>query len=221
MADWLDDDKPAVAEAADVKIEDANAHVVPAQFADLVASCMRGTDRVMCTNGQYLAYRPYNRDKDKETNPRTKERVAMFLSQGAWIHVGTWDEVQVYELLDGNAYHHKRNYVVGRNMREDMTAVAKAAIERRWPEYHDLLSAMATAMKSGRDPAFAGQIFKDMLGSLGVMIQQIGGDSAPTEREINEGFVGVRKARGMQSKGSILQIDTSGLQKVGFSKGGK
>lgn len=177
---------------------------------------MRGTDRVMATDGNYMAFRPFNREKDKATNPRTLERVRMFLEQGKWKHIGTYDEVQIYELLEGNMYKN-RDATVGVNLRDDMKKVATAAIERRWSDYHDLLDGMARCMKKGRDPLFARTIWMDMLGNLAVMIKQMGGPEAPAEREINEGFQSVRRARGIGGTGgTIMTLDSSALQKVGF-----
>lgn len=231
MSDWLDLNTdiaaakaappvqaPAPAEDEWLRIEDPNAGNTTAAFRHLVDSCMRGTNRVMACDGQYLAYRPYNREFDKETNPRTKERFAMFLEKGYYKHLGTFDEVQIYELLPGNPYRHEaKQYVIGQDYWKDIKKVATCANHRAWADYHDLLGAMATALKSGRDPAFARTLWADTLNQIAIAIQQIGGKDAPTEKEINEGFVGVRRARGIQGKGGIVAtLDSSGLQKVGF-----
>lgn len=214
--DWLDvspkpetlSPKALQVEADDdwLKIEDPNAGKTTLAFQHLVDQCMRGTDRVMATDGKWMAYRPYNREKDKETNPRTKERVARFLSEGKWKHIGTYDEVQIYELLDGSVYKHKKNYVIGTNYRDDIDKVARAALERHWPDYHDLLDAMARALKSGRDPIFAKAVFNDTLTHILVRIQQLGGPEAPSDREINEGLQSVRKGRGLSTANSGLAL---------------
>lgn len=220
--DWLDTTPAIVAPSADddwLRIEDANAGKVTRAFDHLVSSCMRGTDRVMACDGQYLAYRPFNRAFDKETNPRTKERFQMFLEKGYYEHVGTYDEVQIYELLPGNPYRHdKKQYVIGQDYWKDIRTVAKAAIERKWSDYHDILGGMASALKSGRDPAFARTMWGDTLGQVAIMVKQLGGEAAPTEKEINEGFIEIRRARGITGKGQIMTLDSTGLQKVGFSK---
>lgn len=212
---------PAVASDDDwLKIEDPNAGVLPLPFRALIDQCMRGTNRVMASDGQYMVYRPFNREFDKETNPRTMERVRMFLADGKWKHLGTYDEVQVYELLEGNAYRHsKKQYVIGKNYRDDITKVAEAACNRQWVDYHDLLLAMATALKAGRDPLFAKTMWDDTLTHIVVRIQQIGGPAAPSEKEINEGFVEVRKARGIQGRHSLIALPPANtLQRVGFTK---
>lgn len=213
---------PASDEPDWLKLEDPNAGKITRAFQHLIEACMRGTDRVMACDGCYLAYRPFNRAFDKETNPRTKERMNMFLEKGHYKHLGTYDEVQIYQLMPGNPYFQKRQYTVGVNYRDDMDKVARAALERNWADYHDLLGGIATALKSGRDPLFAKTIWTDFLQHVAVRIKQLGGVEAPSEREINEGFVGIRRARGIQGKGGMIAtLDSSGLQKVEFAKGGK
>ena len=219
--DWLDT-TPEAAKATPssddwLEIEDPNAGKVTRAFQHLIDACMRGTNRVMACDGQYLAYRPFNRAFDKETNPRTKERFAMFLEKGFYKHLGTYDEVQIYELMPGNPYRQERKqYIIGQDYWKDIRTVAKAACERHWADYHDLLGAMATALKSGRDPGFARTMWQDTLHQIAVAVKQIGGPAAPTEKEINEGFIGIRRARGITGAGQIMTLDSSGLQKVGF-----
>lgn len=228
MSDWLDlepqNPTPSapVAPPADddwLLIEDPNAGKTPLAFQHLIDQCMRGTDRVMATDHRYLAFRPYNREKDKETNPRTKERVNRFLAEGKWKHLGTWDEVQVYELLDGNPYGHRKNYVIGQNYRDDIDKVARAALERHWSDYHDLMQAIASALKGGRDPLFAKAMWGDTLQHVAARIKQLGGPEAPSDREINEGFMSIRQARGIAGKGGmVMTLDSQALHKVEFRK---
>ncbi len=210
--DWLTD-------TADdwLKVEDANAGKTTLAFQHMIDACMRGTNRVMACDGQWLAYRPFNRAFDKEVNPATRERMAMFLEKGLYKHVGTYDEVQVYELLPGNPYRHdKKQYIIGTDYWRDIRQAAKAACDRNWSDYHDILGAMATAIKSGRDPAFARTMWDDTVNQVAVAVKQIGGAAAPTEREINEGFTGIRKARGISRGGVVATLNSAGLAKVGF-----
>ena len=204
-------------------IEDANAGKTTLAFRDLIDACMRGTNRVMAHNGKWLAYRPFNREFDKDTNPRTIERMSMHQANG-WIkHIGTYDEVQVWEFnprgIDGkdNPYYHDgKEYVVGTNYWGDIRQAAKLAVGRQWALYHDFLEGMALAIKKGRDSLFAKTMWDDTLKQVAVAIRQAGPD-APSEREVNEGFVGVRQARGLPTRGaSVMTLDSSSLQKVGF-----
>ena len=80
MADESDNWLEIDTEADWLRIEDPNAGKVSQPFQNLVNACMRGTDRVMACDGHYLAYRPFNRAFDKETNPRTKERFNDFVA---------------------------------------------------------------------------------------------------------------------------------------------
>jgi hypothetical protein len=212
---------PPPADDAWLNLEDPNAGKVTRAFDSLVHACMRGTDRVMATDGRFLAYRPFNRQFDKETNPRTKERMNMFRAAGFYKHLGTYDEVEVYELQPGNPYYHEANkrYVVGTNYSKDIDTVARLALERKWSEYHDFLGGMATALKTGRDALFAKSVWDDTLTHILVRIKQLGGPESPSEREINEGFVGVRRARGISGRGTAIALPpANSLVQVGFTK---
>lgn len=208
--DWLD-------------IRDANEHKTVLAFQHMIDQCMRGTNRVMATDGKYLAYRPYNRAFDKETNPRTKERMNMFREKGFFRHLGTYDEVEIYELMPGNPYYHEgeKAYVVGTNYWADIRTAAKLACERKWPEYHDFLGGMATALKGGnRDVNFARTMWEDTVNQVTGMVNQIrqGNSSVPTEKEINEGFIEVRRARGITGRNGQVLLNSNALQRVGFEK---
>lgn len=196
-----------------LEVEDPNAGKTTQAFRYLVDACMRGTDRVMACDGHYLAYRPYNHAIDKAVNPAARERFTNFTAAGYYKHLGTYDEVQIYELLEGSPFRHNANYVVGRDRWKDIKQAALLACERKWSDYHDLLGGVATALKKGRDPHFAKQMWDDTLNQIGVSIRQMNG---PSEREVNEGFTGVRKARGISKGGVIAKLDTSGLQTARF-----
>lgn len=230
MADWLDIEPaapqnppsaPAAPPADDewLNLEDPNAGKTTAAFRHLINACMRGTDRVMACDGEYLAYRPFNRAFDKETNPRTKERMTMFLEKGHYTHLGTYDEVQIYRLEPGNPYRHTaKQYVVGRDRWADIRKAATAAIHRAWADYHDILGGMATAIKSGpgRDQALARVMWEDTVNLVAVAIQQMraGNPDAPTEKEVNEGFIGVRRDRGIQGRNGMVLLNSDALPKV-------
>jgi hypothetical protein len=210
QTDWLDV-KPT--DDGWLDIVDPHAGKVTHAFQGLIDACMRGTNRVMACDGHYLAYRPFNREFDKETNPRTRERFADFCAAGFYKHIGTYDEVQIYELEEGSPFRHKANYEAGTNYWRDVRQAAKLACERKWPDYHDYLGAMAQALKAGRDPAFARQMWADTINQVGICIQQMKG---PSEKEVNAGFTGVRKARGISTGGVIATLNSAGLEKVGF-----
>lgn len=214
---WLETEQPVIVTSTDdgwLDIKDANAGKVTLAFQYMIDQCMRGTDRVMACDGHYLAYRPYNREKDKETNPRTRERFADFVAAGHYKHLGTYDEVQIYELTEGSPYRHdKKGYVVGKDRWADIRQAARAACDRKWADYHDLMGVIATALKSGRDPAFARMMWDDTVNQVAITIRQMRG---PSDREVNEGFTGVRKARGISKGGVIATLNTDALQTVRF-----
>ena len=144
-------------------------------------------------------------------------------SSDLYDHVGTYDEVEIYELKPGNPYYHDggKSYVVGTNYWGDIRQAAKLACERKFPEYHDFLGGMATAMKGGnRDVNFAKTIWEDTINQITGMINQMrqGNPSLPTEKEINEGFIEVRRARGIQGRNGLVMLNSNALQKVGFDK---
>lgn len=200
--DWLD-------------IKDANFGKTTLAFQYMIDQCMRGTDRVMACDGHYMAYRPYNRAFDKETNPRTRERFADFIAAGHYKHLGTYDEVQIYELLPGSSFRHdKKQYVLGQDRWADIRQAAKAACERKWSDYHDIMGGIATALKGGRrDPSFARSMWDDTVNQVAIMIAQMKG---PGEREVNEGFTSIRKARGISKGGVIATLNSAALQQVRF-----
>ena len=115
--------------------------------------------------------------------------------------------------------HILNQYVIGQDYWKDIRKAATAAIHRAWADYHDILGAMATALKSGRDPLFAKTMWDDTINQVGIMIRQMGGKDGPTEKEVNEGFIEVRRARGIQGRNGMVLIDSNKLQKVGFEKG--
>lgn len=193
-------------------IEDPNAGSTTAAFRHLIDACMRGTNRVMACDGHYLAYRPFNREFDKETNPATRERFANFGAAGYFMHRGTYDEVQIYELLEGSPFRHSNKYTIGKSFWRDIRTAAQAACERKWADYHDIMGAIAMGLKGGgRDAQFAREMWNDAVNQVGITIQQMKG---PSEREVNEGFMDIRRQRGIAKGTSIATLNSNALVKV-------
>lgn len=199
--DWLDD-APAPADTA-VETDWLGIEIPKTKipYDELRFSCMRGSGRVWACDGEYVAYRPYNHALDKDVNTRTAERHANFIAAGHYEHVGTFDEVQIFKLLDGSPF--KRNnktFIPGQNLHQDCRQAAIAACARDWVLYHDILDAVATGLKSYLTPAFAEAQYKDCLEQIFVSIQQRGG---PTQAEVDAGFSSVRQRRGI-GKGRVI-----------------
>ena len=210
-ADWLDV-TPTPAQADDGWLELAagdgtikNTTGLP--YDSLKFACMRGTDRVWACDGHYVAYRPYNRAFDKEVNPRTRERHEDFLASGHYKHVGTFDEVQIFELLDGSPFKTvKKDYIVGRDYWSDIRQAAQIACRREWVDFHDFLEAMAKGIKHGRTAAFAELAWQDALNQIMINIYHRQG---PTPAECAAGIQIVREKRGLR-RGIVLPNPASG-----------
>lgn len=176
-------------------------------YDSLKFACMRGTDRVWACDGEYVAYRPFNRTFDKEVNPRTKERHEDFLASGHYEHVGTFDEVQIFKLLEGSPFKTvAKNYVVGRDYWADIREAAKIACRREWVDFHDFLEAMAKGIKHNRTPAFAESAWVDALNQIMINIYQRTG---PTPAECAAGIAIVREKRGLR-RSIVLPNPASG-----------
>lgn len=172
-------------------------------YDELRFSCMRGSGRVWACDGEYVAYRPYNHVLDQTVNPATATRHANFLAAGHYEHVGTFDEVQVFRLLDGSPF--KRNtktFIPGQNLHNDIRQAAIAACERDWVLYHDILDSIASGLKTRLTAAYAESVYADSLAQVFINIQQRGG---PTQAEVDAGFGDVRKRRGYGG-GKIIAV---------------
>lgn len=211
--DWLD--APAPSDAGDdtwLELTEGNGQVQSAvilPYDSVKFACMRGTDRVWACDGHYVAYRPQNRAFDKEVNPRTRERHEDFLAAGHYKHIGTYDEVQIFELLDGSPFKTvRKNYVVGRDYWADIREAAAIACRREWVDFHDFLEAMAKGIKAGRSTAFAEAAWEDALNQVMVNIYHRQG---PLPGECSAGVANVRAARGLRRGTIILPNPASGV----------
>lgn len=187
--DWLETG-PAATESADwLGLEIPKAKI---PYDEIRFSVMRGSQRVWACDGEYVACRP------AAFNPATHQRHSNFLASGCYEHVGTFDDVQVFKLLDGSPF--KRNdktFIPGQNLHQDMRQAAIAACARDWVLYHDILDAIASGLKNAFTEGFARTVFQDALAQIFVHIQQRGG---PTQAEVDAGLSNVRAKRGYGNK---------------------
>lgn len=164
-------------------------------YDSLRFQCMRGSGRVWACDGRYVAYRPYNHALDKQANPALQERIERFTRAGHFKHVGTFDEVMVFQLEPESPWYAKTDeaYTAGLNYWGDIRHAAKLACNRDWGDYYDLLLAMAEGMRAGRDADFARKCWEDAVNQIMVNIYQRQG---PLPAEIRAGVDNIRRARG-------------------------
>ena len=158
--------------------------------------CMRGTGRVWACDGEYVACRP------KDFHDGTRTRHQGFLNSGHYKHVGTFDDVQIFELLPGSPFRRdNRTLIPGVNLYQDMRECAKAATTRDWVLYHDILEAIATNVKAAYDANMAREMFGDIVTQIRNLIQMRGG---PSVAEVDAALANVRKRRGVGVDRKIL-----------------
>ncbi len=212
--DWLGD--PVVPENYDwLEIDSIEVAKSPVPYDTLRFACMRGSGRVWACDGEFVAYRPFNHALDKHVNPAFEERISKFRASGNMKHVGTFDEVEVYQLLDGNPWKAALDevYIAGKNLWRDIQHAAKLACAREWKDYADLLEAMAVGMKAGRDPDFARKAWEDAVNQVMINIYQRRG---PLPAEIRAGVQNVRAARGYSASNLIVVSDVTQTKNVQF-----
>ncbi len=178
--------------------------------------CMRGSGRVWACDGRYVAYRPFNHALDKQANPALQERIERFQREGHFIHVGTFDEVQVFKLKPESPWYatEEVTYIAGKSLFGDINHAVKLACARDWKDYTDLLEAMAAGMMAGRDPVFARQQWEDAVNQVMIGIYQRGG---PLAAEIRAGVENVRLSRGAQRRpGILLATDIAAAKNVQY-----
>lgn len=157
-------------------------------------ACMRGSGRVWACDGRYVAYRPYNHTLDKVANPAFQERVERFNRDGHFKHLGTFDEVMVFQLEPESPWYAKTDekYTAGRSYWADINHAVKLAMERDWSDYYDLLQAMAQGLMAGRDPMFAKQMWEAAVEQIMIGIYQ---RSGPLPAEIRAGVQNIQGSR--------------------------
>lgn len=158
--------------------------------------CLAGTGRIWACDGEYVACRP------KDFHAKTSERHARFLASGHYKHVGTFDDVQVFELLEGSPFRRdNRTLIPGVNLYQDIRECAIAAVARDWVLYTDILEAIATNVKAKYHANAAGEIWADILSQIEQSIRLRGG---PTQAECGAGLADVRRRRGLGAGRAIV-----------------
>jgi hypothetical protein len=215
--DWLDDVVPTGTTEDDswLEIDEIAAPKAALPYDPLRFSCMRGSGRVWACDGRYVAYRPFNHALDKQANPAFQERIEKFTRAGHFKHLGTFDEVMVFELLPDSPWYAKTDavYTAGKNLWADIRHAAKLACERDWRDYTDLLENMSVGMKAGRHADIAKRAWEDALEQIMIAIYQRGG---PLPAEILAGVQNVRAARGYASSNIVLATSIAQTRNVQY-----
>jgi len=220
--DWLGD--PIVDSSRELsddswlEVDSIEAKKSGVPYDSLRFACMRGSGRVWACDGEFVAYRPYNHVLDKQVNPAFQERMHKFREAGFSKHIGTFDEVEIYQLLEGNPWKATitEKYTAGKSLWGDIRHAAKLACKREWKEYVDLLEAMAVGMRAGRDPEFARKAWIDAVEQIMINIYQGRG---PTPAEVRSGVENVRISRGQnKSAGIVMVSDVTNSKNVVFEK---
>ena len=187
-------------------------------YDSLRFQCMRGSGRVWACDGRYVAYRPFNREFDKEVNPAFQERVERFTRAGHFKHLGTFDEVRIFQLEPKSPWYAKTDqaYTAGQSLWGDINHAVKLACARDWVDYVDLIEAMATGMMAGRDPMFARQQWEAALNQIMIGVYQRGGQ---LPGEIRAGIQNVQIKRGKSGAPKILMAtDVAQAKNVVFER---
>jgi hypothetical protein len=206
LVDWLGDEIVSDENSDWLNVDTIEAPRSAMPYDGLRFACMRGSGRVWACDGEYMAFRPFNHEYDKKVNPAFEDRISRFRADGHFKHLGTFDEVQVYQLLDGSPWKSTVDefYVAGQNLWKDIRHAAKLACKREWVEYVDMLEAVAVAMKAGRDPMFALQAWTDFINQVMVNVYQSQG---PLPGEIRAGIQNVVQSRKGAKSGTVMATD--------------
>jgi hypothetical protein len=207
-ADWLalpDDKAPPTDWLAVPGIETQK---FAARYDALRFEVMKGSSRVWACDGEYVACRP------NAFHDATRTRHQKFLRSGHYEHVGTFDDVQVFKLLEGSPFRRDVIDIRTASWYECMRGAAVAACNRDWSLYHDVLDEIATRLKSTPtgtasgdgfiDPVISRERWEFALDQIGQMIYMRGG---PTRAEVDAGFQNVRRARGI-GQGRLIALPT-------------
>jgi hypothetical protein len=195
-----------------LEIDEISAPKAALPYDALRFACMRGSGRVWACDGRYVAYRPFNHALDKHANPVFQERIERFTREGHFKHLGTFDEVMIFQLEPGSPWYATTDavYPAGKSLWADIAYAVKLACDRDWIDYTDLLEAMAVGMTAGREPMFARKSWEDAVNQVMVGVYQRGG---PLPAEIRAGVQNVCLKRKGPAK-ILIATDITQMQNV-------
>lgn len=165
-------------------------------------TCMKGSGRVWACDGKYVACRPDG------FHDATRSRHQRFLRSGHYKHIGTFDDVQIFELMPQSPFYRKPISLDEATHYETIRGCAIAAVNRDWVMYHDLLDQIAKRCKSLPTGTESGAVenvvaterWTFILEQIGQMIYMRNG---PTQAEVDAGLRSVRQRRGHKVSSNI------------------
>ena len=161
-----------------------------------ITKSLVGKSRVWACDGEYVAFRR------KKANPATLERHERFLRTGEYRHLGTQDDVEIYQLMESSPF--KRKEVVnfeGKRFYDARREVIRAAVRRDWATFIDGLEYLGGMIKGQYDGGTARTIYQDMLGYVFIQIGMRGG---PAQGEIDREVAALRTRRGDKRSTSLV-----------------
>ncbi len=179
--DWLDIGDAARIESP-VKLPSLNSSIGQ-RIGKMIAA-----QRPWMCDGEYIFLRR------KVANPHTLSRHANFLAQGFHKHLGTFDEVEVWELLEGSPFKSKEPAsLLEVSFAEVRRQTVLAACKRDWSRYVDGLEELAGRLKGSYDAAMAKTMFTETLDAIENSVAIRGG---PNRAERDREVIALRKRRG-------------------------
>lgn len=215
-ADWLDveeSDKTGTVDWLSAESSDSGTETIVTGIANatpwdgLRFQCMKGSSRVWACDGEYVACRP------ADFHDATRTRHQKFLRSGHYQHVGTFDDVQVFKLLEGSPFRRHAVDIREASTYECQRGAALAAVKRDWVLYVDILEEIATRIKSTptgtESQAADGPLAKERWDfTLTQIEQQIYMRGGPTQAEVDAGLQSVRRRRG-NTAGRVIALPAS------------
>lgn len=158
--------------------------------------------RTWASDGEYVYFRR------KQANPATLQRHEQFLKTGDYRHIMTQDDVEVYQLMPTSPFRRQEVNLLEQDVIQLRRTAAVAACKRDFGLFIDAVSEMASRIKGARytdgRPA-SGQFAEDLYNQhLTYVFRLIEMRQGPSQREIDQGVIAARQARGDNRQKIIL-----------------
>jgi hypothetical protein len=155
-----------------------------------------GKKKIWASDGEYVYFRR------KLANPATLERHERFLATGEYKHLGTQDDVEIYQLMPNSPFKRIESVDFGAlKFFDARRQTIRAAVRRDWATFIDGLEHLAGGIKGSYDPAMARTVYNDLLSYVFVQIAMRGG---PSQEEVDREVAALRKRRNDVRSTSLL-----------------